>query len=986
MTASRAGSWITWLGLVLCLSQFPRDADAALAPEWQYLSTQSVVVYYPERLSHLAPQIARCMDSAMQAQARIFDFQPDKKPIILLQDTIDYSNANASVIPRELIRLYAAHPDRAFESNLAAERFCKYANHETTHLANEGQAAPDDARWRRLFRGKVLRWSSQPETILYSYLTAPRVNAPGWLAEGAATFMETWLSGGIGRAQGAYDEMVFRSMVRDGTRFYDPLGLVSEGIVVDFRGGANNYLYGTRFQSYLALKYSPSSLHRWWQRQAGTERNYLKQFSAVYGRTLEQAWQEWIDWEHEFQTANLAAVREHPVTKVRALTRLPLGSVSRAYENPDTREIYVGVRYPGIVSHLAAISLVSGEVRKLVEVEDPKAFRVTSLAYDRGGTRLLYTNDNSAMRDLMEYDLETGRVRTLFENARVGDLVFHEPTRVLWGLRTSRGRISLVRFNEALDDYKVVFTFPVGLSVYDLDLSPDGRWMSASFTRPNGDQSVRIFDLAALEAGETKPIDSFDMGISVPESFVFSADGRYLYGSSYYTGISNIYRYSIEERKLEALSNAETGLFRPMELSDGSLMVLNYTGDGFLPSVIDVEPLTKLSAVRFLGAEIAKQHPIVREWQVDPPVDGDSAESRSEQGTHRPLATMELDALYPVLQGYKDSAGAGMVARFADPISISRLDLSLSYTPDSELDEDERLHARARWDYHRLWAEASWNRSDFYDLFGPTKIGRKGYGLSLGYRKPLIYDLPRRLDFKADVSLFGDLDTLPDFQNVQDSLDRLWLGKASLVYQNLRRSQGAVDDEAGVISGLSSRVYEARGEVIAGLDAQLELGFPLPMKHSSLWWRSAVGASSGDRENSLSQQYFGGFGNNYVDRLDAKQYRDGNSLPGFEIDAVSGQSYAKSMLEWNLPPLRFRQLGSPGFYARYLRPALFTSVLVTDPDDGRFRRTFYNLGAQVDFAITFLERRSLTLSLGYAVGFEQGGEDSDEFMISLKIL
>ena len=35
------------------------------------------------------------------------------------------------------------------------------------------------------------------------------------------------------------------------------------------------------------------------------------------------------------------------------------------------------------------------------------------------------------------------------------------------------------------------------------------------------------------------------MGASVPEGFVFSKDGRYLYGSSYFTGVSNIYRYEI---------------------------------------------------------------------------------------------------------------------------------------------------------------------------------------------------------------------------------------------------------------------------------------------------------------------------------------------------------------------------------------------------------------------------------------------------------
>ena len=57
--------------------------------------------------------------------------------------------------------------------------------------------------------------AEQPESILYFYLTTPRVAAPRWYHEGIAVFVDTWMAGGIGRAQGGYDEMVFRA---DGAR------------------------------------------------------------------------------------------------------------------------------------------------------------------------------------------------------------------------------------------------------------------------------------------------------------------------------------------------------------------------------------------------------------------------------------------------------------------------------------------------------------------------------------------------------------------------------------------------------------------------------------------------------------------------------------------------------------------------------------------------------------------------------------------------
>ena len=110
-------------------------------------------------------------------------------------------------------------------------------NVEADHLDVYGDLAGVEEGFR-VFLGKVVPVSEHPETIFYSYLTNPRFASPSWYLEGAAVFMETWMAGGLGRAQGAYDEMVFRSMVLDDAHFYDPLGLVAEGteIEVEIRG------------------------------------------------------------------------------------------------------------------------------------------------------------------------------------------------------------------------------------------------------------------------------------------------------------------------------------------------------------------------------------------------------------------------------------------------------------------------------------------------------------------------------------------------------------------------------------------------------------------------------------------------------------------------------------------------------------------------------------------------------------------------------
>ena len=170
------------------------------------------------------------------------------------------------------------------------------------------------------FAGKVTAEAAHPETILYSYLTNPRLYSPRWYHEGIAVFTETWLAGGLGRAQGAYDEMVFRSMVRDDSHIYDPLGLVAEGTKVDFQVGVNAYLYGTRFMTYVALTYNPDKLVEWVTRQEGSRRSYEEEFERVFGLTLNAAWQEWIQFEKEFQQRNLDAVRKYETTPYQDLS------------------------------------------------------------------------------------------------------------------------------------------------------------------------------------------------------------------------------------------------------------------------------------------------------------------------------------------------------------------------------------------------------------------------------------------------------------------------------------------------------------------------------------------------------------------------------------------------------------------------------------------------------------------------------------------
>jgi len=969
-------------------------------PAWpqslQVVETDALrLLYFDPTETYLVPRIIQTYHDSLDRQKSILGYEPNEKTTVLLTDFADYGNAGASSVPANSVIVDIAPVPFTFETSAPAERMYTLMNHEMVHVATMDQPAPSDNRYRKFFGGKVLATAEHPETILFQYLTAPRKSSPRWFLEGIAVFQETWMAGGLGRSQGGYDEMVFRAMVRDDAHFYDPLGLVAEGIKVDFQVGANAYLYGERFMSFVAYTYSPEKLVEWVTRADGSERSYQSEFERVFGLPIDDVWQDWIEFEHGFQNRNLEQIRQFPTTAYDDLTDGALGSVSRTFFDPDRNSLIAGVRYPGVVAHIGEFSLDTRQMNHLEDIKVPMLYRVSSLAYDTASKTVFYTVDNYAYRDLMAIDLATGEHRMLLEDQRIGELVFNSADRSIWGIRHLNGYAALVRIPYPYDQWNLVKSFPYGDVAYDLDISSDGTLLSGSFGNIEGKQTLKIFRTEDLLAGEAEPVNTLDFGQAVPEGFAFSPDGRFLFGSAYYTGVSNIFRYELATQELEAVSNAETGFFRPIPIDNENLIVFRYTGQGFVPTRIKAEPLEDVAAITFFGSEIISKHPQLESWRAGSP-GSPTPESRIvSQGKYIAGQNMRLESIHPTLLGYKDSVSLGLKANISDPLRLDMLTIGAAYSFDSELPSEERPNLDIQYRHTVISASplsGSWrfgaqlNYADFYDLFGPTKQSRKGQRYFVGYDKTLLYDEPRSLSFSTELSHHRDMDALPRYQNIPVTFDEMTILGANLDYEHTRRSLGAVDDEKGFRWRLGASFSHVDGDTIPKLGGEFDFGFALPWKHSSIWLRNATGAAFGEPDDEFANFFFGGFGNNYVDRGAVKRYREYYAMPGFELNAIPGRNFYRGMLEWNLPPIRFDRAGTSNFYLAWVRPALFFSTLSTNLDDDDLRLNAQSVGVQFDFHITFNSRHELILSTGYAKGYGEGDFTDDEFMISLKIM
>jgi len=960
----------------------------AHSQQFKQLKTEDLnLIYYSNAHSYIVPHLARSFLNTYNYYKDFWDYKSQEPVTFFLEDFSDWSNGGATAAPVNFVFVNIAPSMYVFEVAPSGERMSFLMNHELTHVVAMDNSGKSERFFRKLFMGKVQQNSANPISLLYSYLTVPRKFAPRWFHEGIAVFMETWMCRGVGRTMSSYDEMVFRAMVKDSIPMYHAVGLESEGTAIDFQVGANSYLYGARFFVYLAYIYGPEKLITWVNRVDESDQCFTSQFKKVYGKSLRHAWSDWIAFEHNWQKKNLLKVAENPVTDCKEITDKILGSVSKSYYEEETGRLYTAIKFPGQLPQLGYIDVKSGDFHKICNLRGASTYFTCSMAPDKSQKKIYFTTDNYTLRDLNVVDIETGKITKLYNNLRAGDLVSNPADSSLWAVRHSDGISTLIRMESPYKEWKAVHAFHYSTSIYDLDISPDGKKLSAALTHADGTQELALFEIDSLMNNNASYKTIFDFGFSSPANFVFSKDGRYLFGASYYTGVSNIFRYDFEFDDMSVLTNVETGLFRPVPVSRDSLIAFKFEGGkGFSPVWLKNEPVSGVSAIEYLGQAVADKYPILREWNY-----GDFSQYNIDSlaiyhGAYDKYKNIDLLFAYPVIEGYKDYTAYGYYFHFSDDVSSRILDLTFSYSPPNKhIQDNESYHLKGDFQLRKWGLHLAYNKTDFYDLFGPTKVSRKGFSAGVSYKDDLIYDKPRIMTLSSDFTAYTGLDELPFSQDVSIDAKTIVECNTDITYKNLQSSQGSIDDEKGYILGSHINLSYAKDKMHVLLHSQADYGIPLFINHSSIWLRTAGGVSPGKRNDPFDNFYIGGFQNNWVDDKDVQRYREWNSFPGKDISSISGTNFLKAMLEFELPPLRFRESGIIPFYLRWMRTSLFSSALATNIENSTLRKMYYNIGVQVDFQFVALSLLRTYLSFGYAAAVDNDKNYTHEFMMSLKL-
>lgn len=978
----------------------------------RYRTSEMELVYLGNRYSYLMPHAAGTFHNAIAFHEKYWNYN-HQKTYILLTDFEDDGHGGAIVMPQNMVFLGIAPSNFAFSIVPSSERFQWLFNHELTHVTLADKPNRRDILWRNILLGKVSRDDQHPASALMSYLTTPRWYAPRWYHEGIACYMETWMSGGLGRSLGAYDEMYFRSIILENEPLYSVIGLETEGSTVDFQVGANAYLYGARFVSYLSQKYGNESVKAFYNRTDDSKAFYGAQFRQVFKNDVRSVWQDWIQFETGFQNANLEAIRKISLTPFRPISPEPLGSFSAYAYDSRSNSVYAAINHPGMISSIIQLSVSDGKIKKIATLDSPMLYSSTYLCMDSANNRLFITENNSKYRSLVSVDIANGKKETLVKYGRIADIAYNPVSKTIWGVKHDNGYSTLVKLQEPYHEAIPMYEADFGKSMLDLSISNNGQMLLATLTGVKGEQSLVLFALDELEAGSKKYQKIYQLDDNTLTQFRFSGDDQYVIGTSYYTGVSNIFRISLKTKELELLSNVETGYFAPQQIHRDSLLVLKFRRDGMQPGVIPYQVLNDANPIQYLGNLVIEKNPELRDCSLPPASKINLKEVFLDEASYNPLKNMALSGAYPDIAGFKNTAVIGYRLHWMDRIGLSQLSLFVAGSPWSNYPSKQKIHLDLSWKYWSWKFQAALNKTDFYDLFGPTKQSRAGLILGISREQEFSMNQPFKWNYAFALNHYSGFESLPEFQNVAiGSFQSFQTLSGKIGSNKIRRSLGGIEEEQGYKWNLYAAVslvewnlapYNAYPSLIS----EQHVGFLVPgIRNTSFWIRNSCGYNFGNDESAFAGYYFGGFRNNYVDYQPASQYRKIFAFPGVGIDQIPGSNFIKTMAELNLKPIRLKNAGLTWLYPTFIKSSLFGTHLLTNPiishtfnseQYGMLDYTlnvpsiyqtdhFFNLGAQIDLELVLFSYLKTTWSVGYAKAFGPVDYPGGEWMFSLKLL
>jgi len=160
--------------------------------DWQTIETEHFLIHYHTETKRSAEEAAAVAEKIYKPVTSFYDFEPDTKTHLIIEDVDDISNGAAYYYDNKIL-IWALPLD--FDLRGSHRWLNNVITHEFTHIIQIGAAMKYPRRFPASFIQLLNYEDEKREDVLYGYpnilmsYPLPGVSVPPWLAEGTAQFM-----------------------------------------------------------------------------------------------------------------------------------------------------------------------------------------------------------------------------------------------------------------------------------------------------------------------------------------------------------------------------------------------------------------------------------------------------------------------------------------------------------------------------------------------------------------------------------------------------------------------------------------------------------------------------------------------------------------------------------------------------------------------------------------------------------------------------
>lgn len=599
---------------------------------WYTIESEHFLVHFQEGNSRPAQVTSRIAEEIYAPVTRMYEYEPDQKINIVLIDRFDFSNGAAYFYDNK-IEIWLPSLDTPLRGTHNWLR--NVITHELVHII---QLQASMKRSRRI-PATYLQWLSYEDVrrpdVLYGFpsgfISYPfsGISMPAWMAEGTAQFMTEALNYDY---WDSHRDMHLRTRILDGSY----LSLEAMGTFHSKTSLERELVYnmGFDFIRYISERFGEQAvadITRQFSVQGVYDvRKAMEHALGIDGRELYHDWiadrkASYHEQVAAFTKSEYILIEEdgffnffpafHPgENKLAYLTNRGRHDARLALvmQDLDTKKTETAFRLPALRNHPHNHDHASGSCH-----DNP--FRIdrvsTSFSFSPDGSKLVYSSITlnrfgEEYRDLFLVDLnEPKRPKQLTKSGRLMDPVWHPDGNYLAAVQIYDGSANLVLYDLEADSLHQLTSFNAGEQTYRPVWHPNGEELYFSFA----DVSMRGIYVLDVASGEIQPVLA-SLHVDYRDPFI-SPDGDFLYYSSDFSGIFNIYRMPVTGGDPVRITQVIGGAFMPTVHQDGTLIYAGFTADGYkikqhIPGTAELIPFGAEPLVRNRRFDAAEREPL----------------------------------------------------------------------------------------------------------------------------------------------------------------------------------------------------------------------------------------------------------------------------------------------------------------------------------------------------------------------------------------